>query len=141
MLADGHSLPWLAGARGKAIKIVSPLLTHLPETYDYRVLFVRRPLEEVIASQNAMLEARGEPRGASDQRMRAHYAAHLQQVARFLTRRSCFTTLHIEYHDVIRDAAAEAARIDTFLGGKLDRRGMERVVDPSLYRRRHPVHE
>src|SRR6188768_3994121 len=47
--------PWLAGARGKAVKIVSSLVRWLPEGHDYRVIFMRRNLDEVILSQNKML--------------------------------------------------------------------------------------
>jgi hypothetical protein len=81
---------WLADARGKAVKIISFLLTYLPESYDYRVVFMRRDLGEVVASQNQMLDARGEERGAADDRTSALYAQHLEQVERFLRLRSCF---------------------------------------------------
>src|SRR4029077_19007967 len=37
-LDKGGDTAWLAGARGKAVKIVSHLVTWLPETYDYQVL-------------------------------------------------------------------------------------------------------
>ena len=50
---------WLAQARGKAIKIISFLLTYLPDSNDYHVIFMHRSLDEVIKSQNAMLVARG----------------------------------------------------------------------------------
>jgi hypothetical protein len=50
---------WLEGVRGKAIKIVSYFLPHLPDTNQYRVIFMHRNLDEVIASQRAMLAAAG----------------------------------------------------------------------------------
>jgi hypothetical protein len=135
-LATGPDMPWLDAARGKAVKIVSPLLTHLPESYDYRVVFMRRDLDEVIASQNAMLEARGQMRGAADGRMREHYEEHLQQVERFLARRACFTTLTVPYAEVLANPRGEAARINAFLGGGLDVSRMALVADPALHRQR-----
>lgn len=58
---DKHGDPaWLPSARGKAVKIISFLLTRLPENYDYRVIFMQRDLDEVIASQNTLLAARRE---------------------------------------------------------------------------------
>ena len=61
---------WLADARGKAVKIVSPLLTYLPESFDYQVIFMRRPLAEIVDSQHAMLDARGSERGSDEARTR-----------------------------------------------------------------------
>ena len=67
---QGRRRAWLAEARGKAVKIISFLLTWLPETYDYRVIFMQRDLREVLASQNAMLAHRGEAPGAGRRRAR-----------------------------------------------------------------------
>ncbi len=52
---------WLEQARGRAVKIIHLLLRELPTDgrFQYRVLFLRRPLEEVIASQSAMLARAG----------------------------------------------------------------------------------
>lgn len=138
-LAAGGDTAWLAGARGKAVKIISFLLTHLPESYDYSVIFMRRDLDEVMASQNAMLDARAEARGADDERMRRHYESHLAQVERFLDRRRCFTTLMVPYAEVVASPQAEAARINAFLGGRLDVARMAAVAEASLYRNRRPA--
>ena len=127
---------WLAAARGKALKIISFLLTYLPESHDYRVVFMRRDLGEIIASQNTMLDARGEMQGAADDRMRAHYEQHLAQVERFLARRACFSTLMVDYADVLADPRGQAARINAFVGGHLDVDRMAAVAEPTLYRSR-----
>ena len=135
-LASGGDTAWLAGARGRAVKIVSPLLTHLPETYDYKVLVMRRDLDEIVASQNAMLDGRQQARGAADARMRAHYEEHLRQLDRFLSRRECFSALTVHYADVLANPREQSVRINDFLGGRLDVERMASVADPSLYRRR-----
>ena len=127
---------WLAGARGKAVKIISFLLTHLPESYDYQVIFMQRDLDEVLASQNTMLASRGEAGGADDTRMRALYEEHLAQVDRFLRNRPCFSTLKVPYAHVVEDPRAESARINAFLGGRLDVEKMAVVADRTLYRNR-----
>jgi hypothetical protein len=129
---------WLAEARGQAVKIISFLLTYLPESYDYQVIFMRRDLDEIVASQNAMLEARGEARGAEDDRVKALYVDHLAQVERFLTRRSCFSTLSLDYASVLAQPREQAARIQHFLGGSLDVAKMAAVTDSALYRNRRP---
>ncbi len=127
---------WLADARGKAVKIISFLLTYLPESYDYRVVFMRRDLGEVVASQNQMLDARGEERGAADDRTSALYAQHVEQVERFLRQRSCFSVLMVDYAAVVADPAGQAARINQFVGGGLDVERMAGVAEPALYRNR-----
>jgi hypothetical protein len=133
---DGD-LTWLPGARGKAVKIISLLLTWLPETYDYRVLFMHRDLDEILASQRAMLAKRGEPAdGADDARMRQLYTSHLQQTERLLAGRRCFRTLHVQYRDVVTAPAAAAERVATFLDLPLDRAAMATAVDAGLYRNR-----
>lgn len=130
---------WLADARGKAVKIISFLLTHLPERYDYQVVFMERDLDEILASQNTMLDRRGEPRGADDARMRALYEDHLEQVRRFLARRACFSTLAVGYGEVLARPREEAARMNRFLGGRLDEARMAEVADRALYRNRGPA--
>ncbi len=127
---------WLGDARGKAVKIISFLLTHLPESYDYQVIFMQRDLGEVLASQNTMLERRGESVGTDDARMRVLYQEHLEQVARFMRTRRCFSSLDLPYDGVVADPHGHARRIATFLGGRLDVARMASVADRSLYRNR-----
>jgi hypothetical protein len=129
---------WLATARGKAVKIVSPLITYLPESYDYQVIFMRRPLAEIVDSQHAMLDALGSERGTGEERTAELYAEHLAQVERFLKRRQCFSTLMIEYRDVIAEPRAPAQKIQQFLGRPLDVERMASVADPALHRNRRP---
>jgi hypothetical protein len=136
-LSTSGDTAWLGEARGKAVKIISFLLTYLPESYDYTVIFMRRDLGEIIASQNTMLDVRGADRGAGEDRTRAHYEQHLAQVERFLARRSCFSTLMLNYADVLANPRDEASRLNAFLGGRLDVERMARVADPALYRSRN----
>jgi hypothetical protein len=134
---DG-SAAWLNDARGKAVKIISFLLTYLPETHDYKVVFMQRDLGEVIASQNTMLLRRGETPGTpeDDARMRRVYEDHLRKVQRFIGNRRCFSLLTVDYGRVLEHPREEARRINEFLGGSLDVEQMAGVADPTLYRNR-----
>jgi hypothetical protein len=139
-LDKGGEPAWLPDARGKAVKIISFLLTWLPETYDYKVIFMQRDLKEAMASQNAMLVRRGETPGSDDdEQLRRVYEDHLQKVARFLSNRSCFSTLMLPYHEVVDRPRDAANRIRDFLGGPLDVDRMAAVADPELYRNRRRV--
>ena len=133
---------WLRGARGKAVKIVSFLLTWLPETHNYDVIFMERDLDEVIASQNKMLVERGEAPGehdANDERMRLAYLRHLEKVMRLMGNRRCFNVLKVDYRNALERPDGEARRINDFLGGTLDVARMAAVSDPALYRNRRTV--
>lgn len=130
-----HDMAWLAGAQGKAVKIVSFLLTWLPETYDYRVIFMRRDLGEVVASQEAMLARQGSDAATSGD-PRGVYADHLTQVERFIARRPCFTKLDVDYADALADPHGTAEKVATFLGGKLDTAAMAAAIDPALRRQK-----
>lgn len=128
---------WLRDARGQAVKVISWLLTWLPETYDYRVIYMYRDLDEVLASQNAMLLSRGEPGRIEDPAtMRKIYEDHLDQVQRFLARRPCFTTLTLHHRDVLVRPDAESRRVAEFLQRPLDVGRMAAAVDPRQYRSR-----
>jgi hypothetical protein len=136
-LDKNGDLTWLRNARGKGVKVISWLVTWLPEIYDYRVIFMQRDLDEVIASQNAMLLQRGESRGIEDpDSMRQIYGRHLDQVRRFLEDRSCFTTLTVNYAEVVERPSVEAKRLAEFLHRRLDIGGMAAAVDQRLYRNR-----
>ena len=132
---------WLRDARGQAVKIISFLLTYLPETHNYNVVFMQRDLEEVVASQNKMLVERGEQDGpaANDARMLRLYRQHLDNVMRFMAHRRCFRLLEVSYGDAMAHPAVEARRISDFLGGTLDVDRMAAVSDPALYRNRAPA--
>lgn len=128
---------WLEHARGKAVKVISQLLPHLPETHHYKIIFVRRDLTEVLASQKKMLERRGEAAGqASDQDLARWFARHLDQLEEQLSRRANWEVLYVEHRNVLRAPVEVAARISRFLGGDLDVAKMSAVVDQQLYRNR-----
>jgi len=128
---------WLEDARGKAVKVISALLKDLPPGYDYKVIFMRRKLEEVLASQKQMLVRRGEPTDrVSDERLRQLFQKHLQRVAVWLDEQPNFAVIYVDYNEVLDDPAVHVNRINQFLGNTLDVEKMAGVVDKSLYRRR-----
>lgn len=136
-LDKSGDVAWLRSARGKGVKVISWLITWLPEVYDYRVVFMQRDLDEIIASQSAMLRRRGEHERIEDAAsMRKIYADHLEEVNRFLTRRRCFATAAVNYRDVVERPSVEARRLAEFLERPLDIQRMAAAVDPRLYRNR-----
>jgi len=135
-LAEMEDRSWLEAARGKVIKVVSSLLNHLPESNDYKVVFMRRNLHEVLASQTKMLERRGEASHTEDEDLLKMYQAHLEKIEFQLRFRPNFEALYVDYAEAIRDPASAARQIADFVGGDLDVDRMAAVVDGSLYRNR-----
>jgi hypothetical protein len=127
---------WLAEARGKGIKVISFLLKSLPGRFNYRVLFIRRELEEVLASQRKMLARRGEAEQTPPERMRALFEDDLWRASYQLGHRPEFETIELHYSAVLGRPLEEARRIAVFLGGGLDPEAMAAAVDPQLYRNR-----
>jgi len=128
---------WLPQAQGKVVKIISALLKHLPPEYPYRVIFMQRPMVEILASQRQMLIRRGEPTDrVNDEQMAALFHKHLKQVASWLAKQPNFDVLYVHHHDVIQAPRAQAERVNHFLGDCLDVERMISVVDPALYRQR-----
>ena len=128
---------WLADAGGKAVKMVAALLKHLPTNYRYRIIFMQRNIEEVLASQRQMLIRRGEPTDElSDDKMAGMFAKHVDKIQAWLAQQHNMQVLYVQYGDVMARPAEHAARINGFLGNFLDVASMEATVDKRLYRQR-----
>jgi hypothetical protein len=127
---------WVAPALGKAVKMVYLLLMDLPTDQEYRVLFMRRELAEVLASQRAMLDRMGKAPPPDDARMAALFRDQLARSDAWVRGRPNFRLLDVSYNALVADPAPILAEVDRFLGGGLDLDAMARVVDPSLYRNR-----
>lgn len=128
---------WLEDAKGRAVKMISALLQHLPPAYTYRVIFMQRRIEEILASQRLMLIRRGEPTDAvSDVELAEVFRKHLRQVGRWLDEQPNISVLYVSYQRVLQDPIGEANRLNQFLGSALDVDRMVSAVDTSLYRQR-----
>ena len=135
-LGKTTDLSWLHDARGKAIKVISHLLRFMPQTLNYRVIFIHRNLHEVIASQNKMLEQRGESNETSDDRLLTLFEQEVKKAKNLIAARSCFDAIDVNHKDVLADPLQQATRINQFLGGRLDIERMAAAVDQQLYRTR-----
>jgi hypothetical protein len=129
---------WLPDAVGRAVKVISQLLLELPEGYEYRVLFMRRNIGEILASQKKMLIRRGTLKegGPSDDKMADIMLRHVDQVYAFMEKHPGMRVLTVNYNEVLADPRPHVPAINEFLGGGLDEEAMLAVVDPELYRQR-----
>jgi len=136
-LLEDNDKSWLKEARGKAVKIISLLLKGLTAENNYKVLFIDRDLDEVIASQNKMLINRGEPvNPQKDEKMKSDFKKHLDNIKKILNNKEYFDVLYLNHREIIKNPVQQAIKINQFLGGNLDIEKMAESVNPKLYRNR-----
>lgn len=128
---------WLHDAIGHAIKVIYKLVYELPSDHSYRVVFMARPIDEVMASQNKML-SRSEivVSEADTAQFAALFKADLQAFRSWVAEQSHVEILYVDYREVLEETEAAAAKIGQFLGADLDMAAMSAVVNPELYRNR-----
>lgn len=135
-LKDGD-FDWLPQARGKVVKVISALLGHLPNRYQYKIIFMRRQMEEILSSQRQMLAREGlKDDRIPDEKLAALYDRHLLETEAWLERQPKMDTLFISYNEILRDPEPGVDRLARFLDRDLDVRRMLQVVDRNLYRER-----
>ena len=127
----------IAEAEGKVVKVISRLLLSIPAGHEYRVIFMQRPLPEVLASQETMLLHRGTAKpGTDNAAIASAFQKHLREVDAWLDSKSYIKTLRVPYHDVLRDAEGTSRKLIQFLDTTLNLDAMTRPADTSLYRNR-----
>jgi len=128
---------WLDECRGKAVKMVSMLLYDLPLEKKYKIIFMKREMEEMLASQRVMLERLGQKGGdVSDEEMGKKFEKHLRQVEEWLAKQENIDVLYVKYNDVLNDSQKYAEMVSKFLGRNLNVEKMANVIERSLYRQR-----
>ncbi|HEX9814655.1 MAG TPA: sulfotransferase domain-containing protein [Myxococcota bacterium] len=123
--------------RGKVLKVISFLIKDLPDDNDYRVIFMRRDLDEVLVSQNKMIQRLGTSDStAAEEAMKEAYRNDIVRTRLLCKNRPNFELIEICYTSTIENSAATARSVNAFLGGHLDEAAMRNAVDSSLYRNR-----
>ena len=124
-------------ARGKALKVISFLIKDLPDDNDYRIIFMRRDLDEVLTSQNKMIQRlETDDASASHEAMKEAYRNDIVRTRLLCKKRPNFELIEVNYSATVENPAATARAVNAFLGGGLDESAMRSAVDESLYRNR-----
>jgi hypothetical protein len=127
----------IAEAEGKVVKVISQLLLSLPAGHEYRVIFMQRPLPEVMKSQEEMLRRRGTYDSSADTSpVEQAFQRHLIEVNQWLATKPDVQVTRVHYHRVLREVNAVAEEVAKFLGAPLDIAAMAQQVDNNLYRNR-----
>jgi hypothetical protein len=126
-------------AEGKAVKVISQLLLSLPTGRNYKLIFMERPLPEVLASQDEMLKHRGGATLSMDHALlTSAFRDHMKEVVGWLERRDDIPVCRLGYRKVLSDPASAAKTLRDFLELDLNVDAMASQVDPALYRNRKP---
>ncbi len=137
---DKGDTDWLPMAEGKVVKVISALLRHLPDDHTYQIVFVRRNMAEILASQRKMLVNRGEDPDALDEvRMAELFEKHIVQTEAWMNAQPNVSWLPIHYTDILTDPEQAALTLAHFVDRDLAVEAMAEVVDPDLYRNRQRV--
>lgn len=123
-------------AEGKAVKVISQLLLSLPRGRSYKLIFVERPLPEVLASQDEMLKRRGSGELVDHALLTNAFRDHMRQVIGWLEDRDDIPVCRMGYRKILNDPLGSAETVRDFLGLNLDVEAMAGEVDASLYRNR-----
>lgn len=127
----------IAEGEGKVVKVISRLLLALPAGHEYRIVFMQRPLPEVLASQDEMLRRRGTYKeGANPVAISAAFEKHLREVYAWIEDKPYVKVMRVQYHEVLKNPREIGQQVGQFLGSALNLDAMAQQVDASLYRKR-----
>jgi hypothetical protein len=127
---------WLPLARGKGVKIISLLLPNIPPSFVYKVIFMRRALPEILASQQRMLRRSGENTRHDDDEMAQLYERHLRNIEAWLAAQTHIDVLFVDYADALSNPMETARRVKDFLDRELNLNAMAGSIIPKLHRQR-----
>jgi Sulfotransferase domain len=134
-LKDGDST-WIKDAPGKVVKVISSLLEFLPPDYKFKIIFMRREIAEILASQRQMLLRRGETSEVDDGKMTEIFQEHLKRVRVWLANQPNMDVLYVDYNALMADPAPEINNVADFLGLNENLNAMLAVPDAKLYRQK-----
>lgn len=138
-LLTQHDKAWITDARGKSLKVVAPLLAFLPQglpnqAFHYRVIFLERPMEEILASQEAMLDRLGRAKATRGDISKV-YREQVRHAKTWVNGHG-IPAIEIRYNDLVHRPETNLKRLIDFLGCEEKLTAMQGVILPSLHRAR-----
>jgi hypothetical protein len=121
---------FLKDAAGKVVKIVAPLPIYLDKSLDYRIVFMRRDIEEVLKSQEKMLN---KDQTSEREKFRTIYEMHLKKTYHFFESHS-IPYLDIQYKQLLNNSEQELAKLIEFLNLSTPIEDLLSVIKVDLYR-------
>jgi hypothetical protein len=132
---EGETTDWVAQAVGRAVKVIAYQMRLLPIEYNYRVIFMRRKIVEVLASSRKMKLTREQPALSEREQILAFKTEYVVYEA-WLLKQPNMCALFVNYNDLLANPREHIERVSAFLGVPLDVDEMIKAIDPALYRNR-----
>ena len=142
-LVSAKEKSWLNDARGSALKVVAPLLASLPEKakdgkpLHYRVIYMEREMDEILQSQETMLERLGKSgnrNGGSANIAKAY--RQQERHARSWCVKHGIHAMSVNFRTLVERPDETLLKVAAFLGVGDKEGKMRGCIDPALYRSR-----
>lgn len=127
---------WLGEAEGKVVKVISGLLAFLPDSYEYKIIFMQRDIDEILCSQAKMLERLGIPQKADPKSLKMTFEKQLVMSIKMISQQTNMEFIEISYRKLVLDPESEIKKINEFFGNGLSDTKMCEAIDKTLYRER-----
>lgn len=103
---------WVPQVKGHAVKVIHALIPFLPSNEQYKVIFMTRNIEEVVASQARMLESLGRKGGLlSDSQLALSLAQDLERTQLWMNLQDNIDWITIDYNLLIEQPLIEISKI------------------------------
>src|SRR5205823_15025583 len=97
---------------GRTIKCISMLLPRMPLQHNYKVIFMTRPIEEVVASQQQMVNRLGTKGAELDPEQLARgLRTHRNETRNWLAAAPHIEFIEIDYPQLVREPQREIPRL------------------------------
>ena len=123
---------FLREAQDKAIKIVAPLPQFLDLSLKYKVIFMRREMDEILISQEKMLN---KDQSAEREKFKTIYELHIKKTYQFLELNK-IPFIDIIYNNLFTDSNFELTKLNNFLDRNLDLEKLKACLNQKYYRNR-----
>lgn len=129
---------WQREAKGKALKVVSPLVRFLSPAYSYKVIVMKRDIIEIVNSQHKMLVRAGKSDADSYPiRMEETLKKQYNGAINWMKNQPNFEVMEIDFTEAVNNPKKTSEQVADFLKQDLDRGKMAASSDKSLYRNRN----
>ncbi len=121
--------------KGKAVKVISALLTTLPRPHRYKIIYMVRPTTQVVDSQLVMLDRQGQKARSEKQHLIQVQEAHSRHMRRELAKSDRVELLEVSYPDLVADPGPVIEQLKTLLGERFQvSESVAACVKPKLFR-------
>lgn len=118
-----------------AVKIIVHLLNTLPLKFSYKIIFMRRPLAEVVKSQHNMLARLGKVPKRNQKSVAQSYKRMVEKFSVWAKRMPNVEVLNVKYQDTLDDPEKICLEVSTFLEQyNLDTKLMKGAIEKNLKR-------